>query len=549
MIRVMLVEEQKVIREGLKILLEAESDIKVVGSSRSLQAALSEIEDLKPSIVLISMALSEAEGFDVIKSIQEKYNQIKIIIFCNQVDAHDFVQYLELGVKGCLLKNISVGEIKEVIYYIDKGYTHIGNNVFKTVIPQLSDAITALQIADSELQNTLEAQEPEVFVEDKFQFELLDPKHDSHHENTNNSVTNNQVLHPATTKVGELAADDTLALPEAEPLTKDVWWKRGIFSGALTALSLMAISIGIISYGRARREAEIVIKDAVVRGQTVSIDSPVEGKLKTIVDSKGLNIETDQVVAVVEIQQDSNTAQIISQLEKDIVLKQEQIKNSQGFLNSFEKSLKTLPQENEIFIRTPQAEEATKISFSNAREIANIEQQIINQKVTINLLEKELSNLQEKLNITLKNSAENQKIPIKAPSAGEVYNVNYTVGEVIPRNQEIVTLIDCQNLWVEAIIESNVAAKMSLQKDVSVQLAEQENLIPGKITRIESLSSQSETNNAKSIVSSSNLLTKSNNNRNALFSRVMVNLDFPTSEVASQDFCNVGSNATISVKR
>ncbi len=544
----MLVEEQKVIREGLKILLEAESDIKVVGSSSNLQTALSKLEDLQPNIMLISMALSEAEGLDAIKAIQQKYDQIKIIIFCNQVDASDFVQYLELGVKGCLLKNISVGEIKEVIHYIDKGYTHIGNNVFKTVIPQLSDAITALQIADSELQNNLESQKSEIFVEDKFQFEPLSSTYNSRSNNTNNSFTENKIPPSPITMEGKVATDNNISIAEGETSTKDRWWKRGLFSGALVGLGLVASAVGVISYSRqAGRETEIVIKDAVVNGKMVSVDSPIEGKLQSIVDSQGMNIEADQVLAIIEPPKDINTANIISQLQKDIIIKQEQITNAKKFLVSLEKNLKILPKKDEISIKIPQAEEATRISIDNAREIANLEQQIINQKVTINLFEKELSNLQEKLTLTKENSVKNQTISIKAPITGEIYNTNYTLGELVPRSQEILTLIDCENLWIEAIIESNIAAKISLQKNVSVQLAEQETLIPGKITLIESLDAQSTTTNAESIVSTSNLALDNLKNSNASLSRVIVNLDFPTSELTPEDFCNVGLNATISI--
>ena len=63
-IRVILIEEQKVIREGLKILLESESDIKIVGSFDNNQDALSDVEELKPNIVLVSVALSEVDGIE-----------------------------------------------------------------------------------------------------------------------------------------------------------------------------------------------------------------------------------------------------------------------------------------------------------------------------------------------------------------------------------------------------------------------------------------------------------------------------------------------------
>ena len=553
MIRVILVEEQKVIREGLKILLESESDIKVVGSVSNANAALSKIENLNPDILLISMTLSEVEEFEVVKAIQQKDDRLKIIIFCNQVDASDFVQYLESGIKGCLLKDISVSEIKEVIHYINKGYTHIGNNIFQAVIPQLSDAISALQIVDSESNKTLEFQDSEVLSDDKFQFQPLGSRQNSHNNNHNNHkkindyFTENKNPQSSIPIEGNLALGEPLPLSNTDQPNKDSWWKRGIAGLALLSLGLVAIATGLISY---RQGSEIVIKDAVVKGKIVSIDSPIKGKLQEIIYLQGMNIEANQVLASIKPLEDNNAAKIISQLEKDIVLKQEQINNAKKFIAVLESNLKNFPKKSEISINIPQVPEGTKISIDNAREISNLEQQIVNQKVAINLLDKELTNLQETLTNTKANSVNNQIIPIKAPISGAVYKINYTAGELIPLGKEIATLIDCQNLWVEAIVESKVAAKINLHKDVSVQLEEQKSLIPGKINVIENLSDRDQITKPKSLDLDSTIPVNNNNNdddNEESLSRVIINVDFSTSELMLQKFCNVGSTAKISI--
>ena len=534
MIRVMIVEEEKVIREGLKILLESESDIKVVGSVSNSDAAISKIEEFQPNILLISRTLSESHGFDVIQVIRQKYSQIKIIIFCNQVNASDFVEYLELGVKGCLLKNVSVGQIKEVIRYINKGYTHIENNIFKTVLPELSDAMSALKIADPEFKTSLESPESEVIHDDKFQ---LDPLDYTQNYNSENGITKSYI--PI---LADVAVEPSLPFVTSEKTNEKSLWKRLISSWALVGLGLSAITIGLISY---RGGSEIVITDAVVKGKIVSIDSPVKGKLQKIIDLKGKNIEANQNLAFIEPLEDSNTTQINSQLEKDISLKKEQLDNAKRNLYSFEENLKKLPKQSEIFIKVPQATEATKISINNSREIANLEQQIVNQKVTINLLEKEVSNLQDKLTNAKINSVSNQITPIKAPISGVVQNINYTEGDLIPLGQEIATLIDCQNLWLEALVDSKLAAKINLHKDVSVQLKDSQTLISGKINLIETSKDHHETANYKPIVLTSTVPI--DNNQKESLSRVIINVDFPSSELMQQDYCNVGSIATVSI--
>ncbi|MEM9276654.1 MAG: response regulator [Cyanobacteria bacterium P01_F01_bin.143] len=533
-IRLILIEEQKVIREGLKILLESESDIKIVGSFNNNQDALSNVEKLKPNIVLVSIALSAVDGFDVIRTLKQKLNQTKIIVFCNEVNASDFVQYLELGVKGCLLKEVSARKIKEIVRYIDKGYTHIEDNIFKTVLPELSDAISALTIADSQFQNSLNSPESEVLFNE--QFPLYS---DGNKQNSQFGSIVTQFYIPISDNVSEA---NTLSLEVSGESTKKSWVKKVIFNLALAGFGLAAISLGISSY---RQGTAIVIQDAVVNGEIVSIKSPVEGILQEIIYLEGMNLEANQLFAFIQPVEDSKTTQIINQFEQDILLKQEQINNAGKFLSFLQRQLQAVPKKSEISLNLPQTEEETTISIDNSREIINLEQQIFNQQSTIDFLQKELSNLQQKLNDAQENSLNNQIIPLEAPISGAIYNINYREGDLIPSGQEIVTLIDCQNLWVEAVVEKKVAAKINLQKEVSVQLEDRESLILGKVDLIESLGNSEPKNNPKSLALASN--EPINNKVQEAFSRVIINVDFANSGLMLQDFCNVGLTAQISI--
>lgn len=531
-IRVILIEEQKVIREGLKILLESESDIKIVGSFSNNQDALSKVEELDPNIVLVSVALSEVDGFDVIQALKEKLNQTKIIVFCNEVNASDFVQYLKLGVKGCLLKEVSARKIKEIVRYIDKGYTHIEDNIFKTVLPELSDAISALTIADSQFQDSLKSPESEVLFNEQFPLYSVENRPTSPFSNTIPQLYISDI------------SERPLSLGTSEESNNKSWVKKVIFNLGLAGFGLAAIALGIISY---RQGTAIVIKDAVVNGEIVSIDSPVEGRLQEIIYLEGVNLEANQVFAFIESVEDNRTTQIINQFEQDIVLKQEQINNAQKFLSFLQRQLQAVPKKSEISLSLPQTEEETTISIDNSREIINLEQQIFNQKSTIDFLGKELSNLQQKLNDAQENSLNSQIISLEAPISGAIYDMNYREGDLIPAGQEIATLIDCQNLWIEAVVEKKVAAKINLQKEVSVQLEDRESLISGKVNLIESLSKGEPTTNPKSLALTST--EPINNKVQETFSRVIINVDFPNSGLMLQDFCNVGLTAQISIDK
>ena len=535
-IRVILIEEQKVIREGLKILLESESDIEVVGSFSNNEEALSQIETLQANIVLISLALSEVNGLAVIKTIKQKSPQTKIIVFCNEVNAFDLVQYLELGVKACLFKDIAAGKIKELVRYVDRGYNHIEEKVFQKVLPELSDAVSALEVADSEFQDFLNSPSSEVIFNHKYEWSQFGMGQNYYPQNQTP-----QFYLPLQNNIF-LENSESFSVTE-ESSSKKNWRQKVIPKLAVVSLGIAAIATGIISY---LQGVEIVIEDAVINGKTVAITSSVAGQLQEINYSEGMNLEANQVLAILQPLEDKNLRQIISQLEIDISLKQEQIKNGEKYLASLKNTLKILPQQREVPINLPQSPQVATILLDNAREIANLEQQILNQQLTINLFQKELRNLEDKLQETKANSPKNQIIPLKAPISGAVYQVNYQEGDSIAVGKEIATLIDCQNLWVEAIVDSQVASKINLQKNVSVQLQEQESVIAGKINLIENIAEKNTINNPESLNLTSTVIDNNIVDKTS-FSRVIIDVDFSSSELLLQDYCNLGLTATISI--
>ncbi|MGK7898017.1 MAG: response regulator [Xenococcus sp. (in: cyanobacteria)] len=533
-IHLILIEEQKVIREGLKILLESEADIKIVGSFNNGNDAFSQIEELKPTIVLISLPLSEINGINIVKKIQQKSPQTKIIVFCNEISAADLVEYLELGVKACLLKDIAAGKIKELVSYIARGYNHIGDKIFQKTLPELSDAVSALQVADSTFQDFLNSSSSEASFNNKYQLSPLDYGHNFYPQN------NTQFFLPL---VNDVPLDQEISSFNLGKSSKKNW-RQGLTSKlALACLGIGAIAAGMISY---LQGAEIVIENAVINGKTIAVTSPIEGTIQEINYLAGTNLEANQVFAALKPLEDKNFNQTISQLETDISLKQEKINHGEKYLASLKNTLEILPQKSEIPINLPQSPQVATISLDNAREIANLEQQILNQQLNINLLNKELSNLEYKLQQMKAESLNQPIIPLKAPISGAIQAINSREGELISVGQEVATFIDCQDLWVEAIIDSKIAAKINLQKNVSVQLKDQEYVMAGNVNLIESLNEPNRINKSQL----SQLTSTTTNNRideNGSFSRLIINVDFSSSELLLQDYCNLGLPAKVSI--
>jgi len=507
MIRILLINEQKVVTEGLKLLLEAEPDLEVVGSVNNGNAALSTIEYTNLDIVIVNKRLTEINEFDLVKKIRQQYPKIKMIILSNEVDEYHFVRSLELGVEGYIYETSPTDKIKDAIRSICNGNKYLDDAAISTIVlPKISKSFSDPKPQKLEQKKYLALQEAQTIFDNRFLFKPFPENQDLSKVPPNNDFTQ----------------DNYLELPESVEKSQSIWEKRINFWLILAGLGLTATILGFFSM-KYSREATIVLDNAVINGEKIAITSPTEGTLQEVNYEKGIEIKANEILAKVEKLKDVDTEELIEQLEADINIKQQQIKNTNKFISVIENDLKLLQTEESSTLIGSNETKNLLEPDDNSREIANLEQQIINQKVSASLLKKELSNLQKTLTRTKSQFLNNQVFNVKAPRSGKIHDLNSTIGEFVTPNQQIATLVDCQNLWIEAIAEAEVVAKINLQKKVTVQLSDQENFIPGKITLIESL-------------------------ENSL-SRIVVDVDFAGLESTSQDYCDLGLSAQISIDK
>ena len=120
-IRVMIVDQHQMFREGIQSRLEKEPGIRVVGDAGSAQEAILKVEQVRPTIVTLGIRLPDASGIEVVRLLRRDYPDIKILI----ITAYDYDQYVEtcfrLGVSGYLLKDLSQETVVEAIYEIASG--------------------------------------------------------------------------------------------------------------------------------------------------------------------------------------------------------------------------------------------------------------------------------------------------------------------------------------------------------------------------------------------------------------------------------------------
>ena len=144
MVRLLLVDDQEIIRQGIKSLLESQSDFEVIGEAANGKQAIFQVEALHPDMILMDVRMPIMDGIAATKAIIQKFPLIKILILTTFDDDEYISQGMQFGAKGYLLKDTPSEELAVAIRAVYRGYTQLGPGIVKKLLTQFPPA-TATQ--------------------------------------------------------------------------------------------------------------------------------------------------------------------------------------------------------------------------------------------------------------------------------------------------------------------------------------------------------------------------------------------------------------------
>ncbi len=127
-IRVLIVDDHAILRDGIRSLLERQEDMLVVGEASTGLEALSQVSALLPDIVLMDIAMPGMNGIEATHQIKELYPQVKILVL-TQHDNREYIEpLLQAGASGYILKRSGGKEVVSAIRHVyeDSGYLEPG---------------------------------------------------------------------------------------------------------------------------------------------------------------------------------------------------------------------------------------------------------------------------------------------------------------------------------------------------------------------------------------------------------------------------------------
>jgi DNA-binding NarL/FixJ family response regulator len=140
MIQLLLVDDQGLIREGLKAMLELEADFQVVGTAENGQMALEQVADLHPDVVLMDVRMPVMDGREATRLIRDRFPKTKVLVLSTFDDDQYIADAMRAGAQGYLLKDMPADELAQAIRLLHCGYTQFAPGLFEKL---MNSSITA----------------------------------------------------------------------------------------------------------------------------------------------------------------------------------------------------------------------------------------------------------------------------------------------------------------------------------------------------------------------------------------------------------------------
>jgi len=176
-IRVLLVDDHTILREGVRALLAGEREIVVVGEAGDGREALEKVETLRPDIVLMDMVMPGMNGLEATTLIKQRHSEVKVLILSMYDDDEYVQQVIQAGASGYLLKGMAADDLVLAIREVHAGSSFLNPAVAAKLIEDYVRRVRGDVDAAGDLLTAREREVLKLIAEGNTNQEIADALH------------------------------------------------------------------------------------------------------------------------------------------------------------------------------------------------------------------------------------------------------------------------------------------------------------------------------------------------------------------------------------
>ncbi|WP_088293669.1 response regulator [Bacillus mycoides] len=162
MIRIMIVDDQSLIRDGLAMILNLRPELEVVGTASDGDEVVQKVKQLQPEIILMDIRMPRMNGVEGTRLVREKFPYIKVLMLTTFSDSELIFEALEQGASGYLLKDMETDAIAQAILTVHSGGVVLPQDITAQIIEELKKTKVAVECNPPEQLKQLTEREVDV---------------------------------------------------------------------------------------------------------------------------------------------------------------------------------------------------------------------------------------------------------------------------------------------------------------------------------------------------------------------------------------------------
>lgn len=136
-IRILIVDDHSVVRQGLRMFLAMDPELEIVGEAVDGKEAISQVEELNPDVVLMDLVMPEMDGIEATKIIRESYPEVEVIALTSVLEDQAIFKAIRAGAIGYLLKDTEAHELRRSIKNAAMGKVQLSPQIAARLLQDL----------------------------------------------------------------------------------------------------------------------------------------------------------------------------------------------------------------------------------------------------------------------------------------------------------------------------------------------------------------------------------------------------------------------------